>query len=204
MVDDLRRGRLAHRHDVARAAPSARRACARSSARCRCGLRAELLIGLDVDAVRAVVEVEVVDVRRPQQDLHRVGDVAERMPRLLRLLAIDVDDELRIVGGELREQPGQARRLVALRRRAACAAAARSSIGPPLWSSTSNWNPPNRPMPWIDGGRNGITIAPVIWLNAPNSCAGSPPSRSAPRPAARRRPQPDEQDALVRRRCRRS
>ena len=41
-------------------------------------------------------------------------------------------------------------------------AADRFSIGPPVWSSTSNWNPPNAPRPRIGGGRNGIASAPLM------------------------------------------
>ena len=80
-------------------------------------------VGLHVDAVRPVVEVEVVHVGRPQQDLHRVGDVAERHAEALRLLAIDVDDELRIVGRELREERRQPGRLIAPAPISCCAAA---------------------------------------------------------------------------------
>ena len=35
-------------------------------------------------------------------------------------------------------------------------------MAPPVWSSTSNWNPPKAPRPWIGGGRNGTTIAPLM------------------------------------------
>ena len=78
-------------------------------------MRAELSIGLHVDSIRPVVEVEVVHVRRPQQDLHRVRDLAERHPDRFGLLTIDVDNQLRIVGGELREESRQSRRLIRLR-----------------------------------------------------------------------------------------
>ena len=113
MVDRLRRGRLAHGHDVAERhhRPAAR---AHVVALDVAGIRPELLIGLHVDAIRPVVEVEVVHVRRAEQNLHRVRDVAERHPEALRLLAIDRHDELRIVRRELREERREARRLVPL------------------------------------------------------------------------------------------
>ena len=68
------------------------------------GVRAVLLVGLHVDAVGAVVEVEVVHVGRAQEDLQRVGDLAQRQVEAARLVAVDVDHELRVVGAEAREE----------------------------------------------------------------------------------------------------
>ena len=114
MVDALRRRRLLHGDDVAERhhPPGAGADLILRDVR---RVRAELLIRLHVDAIRTAVEVEVVDVGRSHQNLHRVGDVAERHAEALRLLAIDVDHQLRIVRGELREERRQAGRLVALR-----------------------------------------------------------------------------------------
>ena len=56
-------------------------------------LGAELLIGLHVDAIGAVVEVEVVDVLRAEQHRQRVGHLADRQAQAARAVAIDLDDE---------------------------------------------------------------------------------------------------------------
>ena len=106
VADDLRRRRLASRGRRCRAASSARRACARRTASSRCGFGAERLVGLHVDAVRAVVEVEVVHVRRAR-DRSASRSVISLIgrPRLARLLAIDVDRQLRIVRGERLKSP---------------------------------------------------------------------------------------------------
>ena len=65
----------------------------------------EPLLGLHVDAVCAVVELEVVHVLRAEQDLHRAGDFVERQAQRQRPLAVDRDLQLRIVRGERAEQP---------------------------------------------------------------------------------------------------
>jgi len=41
-------------------------------------VRAELLVGLDINTIRTVVEIEIVDVRRSHVDAEGVGDLAER------------------------------------------------------------------------------------------------------------------------------
>ena len=113
MGDGFRRGRLADGDEVAerRHAPGSRSDVVLLDVR---RVRSKLLIGLHVNAVRAVVEIEVVDVGGPEQDLHGVRDVRHRDAQALGLLAVDVHDELRIVRRELREEPGQPGRLVAL------------------------------------------------------------------------------------------
>src|SRR5262249_44932579 len=77
------------------------------------GLRSELLIGLDVDAVRTVVEVEIIHVRRSEQHLHRFRHIAQRQPQALRPFTVDVHEQLWIVRGDRREYPGDARRRIA-------------------------------------------------------------------------------------------
>ena len=72
-----------------------------------CGLSAELLVGLHVDAVGAVIEIEIVDVGRSHVDAERVGDLAERNVQALGLFAIDGDDKLRVGGGVGGEQADQ-------------------------------------------------------------------------------------------------
>ena len=103
VADDLRRRRLAHAHDVGERHHAAAVGRARSTAP---GPRVgpERLVGLHVDAVGAVVEIEVVHVRRPQVDLHRAGDLADRQAEAARLVAVDVDGQLRIVRRERAEQ----------------------------------------------------------------------------------------------------
>ncbi len=66
--------------------------------------RPELLVGLDVHPVGAVVEVEVVHVLRPEEDLEGVRHFLEGQPEAARLVTVDVDHELRVVGPETREQ----------------------------------------------------------------------------------------------------
>ncbi len=70
-------------------------------------LAAEVLVGLHVHAISAVVEVEIVDIGRTHVDLQRVGDLLDRHLQAARLGAIDLHHELRIVGGEGAEQPAQ-------------------------------------------------------------------------------------------------
>ena len=71
------------------------------------GARTELLVRLDVDAVGAVVELEIVHVGRAQERLHRGRDLAQRHAGAQRPLPIDADHELRIVRGERREDAAQ-------------------------------------------------------------------------------------------------
>ena len=71
----------------------------------------ERQIGLRRDVVGAAEQVEVVDIGRAEIGLDRVGDARDRHAELLRLDAIDVDEQLRRVGGERREHLGQAGRL---------------------------------------------------------------------------------------------
>ena len=70
-------------------------------------LAAEALVGLHVHAIGAIVEIEIVHVRRAQVDLQRVGDLLDGHLQAARLGAIDVHDELRIVGGEGAEQAAE-------------------------------------------------------------------------------------------------
>ena len=107
MADDLRRRRFLHPHDLLeRHHVAGARPGVELSERLRIG--PELLVGLHVDAVRAVVELEVVHVLRPEEDLQRARDLAERQPERERALAVDRDLQLRVVRGERAEQsPGR-------------------------------------------------------------------------------------------------
>ena len=67
---------------------------------------AELFVGLHVDAIGTVIEIEIVDVGRTHVDAERVGDLAERDVKALGLFAIDGDEVLRIVCGVGGEEAG--------------------------------------------------------------------------------------------------
>ena len=95
--DLLGRHHLLERHHLAAARPGIELPQ-------RLRARSELLLGLHVDPIRAVVELEVVDVLRPEQDLHRARDLVERQSQRQRPLPIDRDLQLRIVGGERAEE----------------------------------------------------------------------------------------------------
>jgi hypothetical protein len=99
VVDALRRGRIGDLHELAqRHHLSSRRADI--EAREIAGRGAVLLVRLDVDAVGARAKDEVVDVRRAHVDLQRGEHLVERDAEGLGPLAIDLDDDLRIVRGE--------------------------------------------------------------------------------------------------------
>ena len=121
------------RHDLLERHHLARPASARRAARSACGLERKLLIGLDVDAIGAVVELEVVHVLRPEEDLQRARDLAERQPQRQRALPVDRHLQLRIVGGErAEERRPQQRRLRCRRRRPPASPAASRVMSPPL------------------------------------------------------------------------
>src|SRR5271169_1928113 len=70
-------------------------------------MRAELFVGLDVDAIGTVIEIKIVDVGRTHVDAEGVGDLAERDVQALGLFAVDGDDVLRIVRGVSAEESCQ-------------------------------------------------------------------------------------------------
>ena len=70
-------------------------------------LGAETAFGLNVNAVGAIVEIEIVYVYRAHVHLKRVGDLAERNLKALGFFAIEANEVLRVVGGETGEQAGQ-------------------------------------------------------------------------------------------------
>src|SRR6185295_6132958 len=57
------------------------------------------------DAIRAIVEIEVVDVLRSEKHRQRRRHFTKRQAKAARLVAIDIDQQLRIVGPELAERP---------------------------------------------------------------------------------------------------
>ena len=68
---------------------------------------AELRLGLDIDLPGAAEQVEIVDVKSAKRRLQRVEDVADLDPEHLRLVAVDVEADLRRVGGEGAEDAGE-------------------------------------------------------------------------------------------------
>ena len=68
---------------------------------------AERRLGLDIDLPGAAEQVEVVDVEAAERRLQRVEDVADLDAQHLRLVAVDVETDLRRVGGEGAEDAGQ-------------------------------------------------------------------------------------------------
>ena len=85
---------------------------AHADARDVLGLHAEAGIGLRRDAERAPEHVEVVDVGRAEVDAQRLEDRLQRHVQHLRLVAIDVDVELRRAGREGGEHVADAGHLV--------------------------------------------------------------------------------------------
>ena len=111
------------------------------------GRHAEGLVGLHVHAVGAIVEIEIVDVLRSHVDAKCLRDLTERHAHGLGLLAIDLHQLLRIVGGEAGEEPDQVLALAAGRQRF-CAPRhpGPASVLRPR-SCSWNWKPPKLPMP---------------------------------------------------------
>ena len=72
----------------------------------------EVLVGLGADLIHAPEEVEIVDVGRAEIDLQRVEHVRQRHVQHARLGAVDLEVDLRRVGAEGREHPGEVRVLV--------------------------------------------------------------------------------------------
>ena len=76
-------------------------------------VHAERLIGLHVNAIGTIVEVEVVDVLRTHVDAQRLRHLADGHSDGLGLFAIDLHQLLRIVGGKAGEQSLQVLALAA-------------------------------------------------------------------------------------------
>ncbi len=112
MADHRRRGRLTKTHDRIERHHLARRR-SRVELLEVVRLRAELLIGLHVHAIRAVAKVEVVHVLRAEKRRHRIGNLSHRQAEAACAIAIDVDHELRVVRGERRVQSRDLPRRVA-------------------------------------------------------------------------------------------
>ena len=106
MIDHLRPGRLLQRDDIAerhQAVGVGTHVVLPQVPR----VHAERLIGLHVNAIGAIVEVEIVHVLRAHVDAERLRDLADRHSDGLGLFAIDLHQLLRIVGREAGEQSSQ-------------------------------------------------------------------------------------------------
>ncbi len=77
-------------------------------------LAAEVLVGLDVDLPGAAEQVEVVDVEAAERALQRGEHVVDVDAQRLRLVAVEIEVELRRVGGEGAEHARQLGLLVGL------------------------------------------------------------------------------------------
>src|SRR5271166_1992455 len=70
-------------------------------------MRAELFVSLNVNTIRTVIEIEIVDVGRTHVDGEGIGDLTERDVQALGFFAIDGHDILRIVRGVGAEESGK-------------------------------------------------------------------------------------------------
>jgi hypothetical protein len=113
VADDLRGHRLARAHHAVEGHHRAVRGAGVELAQVL-GVGPVLLVRLHVDAVGPVVEVEIVHVGRAQEHGERVRDLAEGQVEAARLVAVDLDHELRVVRAEAREKPDDAPALVRL------------------------------------------------------------------------------------------
>ena len=74
-------------------------------------IAAVLRLGLDVDAEEAAEPVEVVDVAAAQARRHRLVGLVDRHPELARLLAVELDLDLRVARVERGEDVADLRTL---------------------------------------------------------------------------------------------
>ena len=118
-------------------------------------------LGLDIDLPGAAEHVEVVDVEAAERRLQGVEDVADLDAQHLRLVAVDVEIDLRRVGGVGAEDAGELGLLLAATIRPR-SVAARSVGGWPCSASSAYWKPPVLPRPRIGGRLNGKAMAPLI------------------------------------------
>src|SRR5580704_3179995 len=72
----------------------------------------ELFVGLDIDAVGAIVEIEIIHVHGTHVYLQSVRDLIQRDAEGFGAFAVEVQDELRIVGAKTGEQARDSRILV--------------------------------------------------------------------------------------------
>ena len=129
---------------------------------------AKLRIGLDIDLPGAAENVEVVDVVTAERRLQRVENVADLDAEHLRFVAIDIEIDLRRVGGVSAEHAGKLGLLIG--RHVSPRSTAATSVGDwPCSASSTYWKPPVLPRPRIGGRLNGNAMAP--WIAA--SCGRS-------------------------------
>ena len=118
-----------------------------------------LLVGLNVDAVGAVVEVEVVDVAGAHEGAEGGGYLGEGDAHGLGLLAVDGDEicgslEVKVVFMPVRPEPGRG----PCRRGLGDAVMSPKVLRPA--SCRMNWNPPTVPIPSMAGGSAAKAMPP--------------------------------------------
>ena len=64
---------------------------------------AETAVGLNVNAVRAIVEIEVIYIHRAHVHLKRIGNLIKGNLEAFGFFAIETNEVLRVVGGEAGE-----------------------------------------------------------------------------------------------------
>ena len=102
MANDLRRGRRRHLYQILQRDHGAAIGAHIEAANVA-GLRAIALVGLHVYAVRAVVEIEVVDVTGAHVNFQRVSDLVQRNIKALGFFAVNAHHKLRVIGGKAAE-----------------------------------------------------------------------------------------------------
>ena len=122
------------------------------------------VLGLDVDLPGAAEQVEVVDVVAAERGLQGGEDVAHLDAQHLRLVAVDVEIDLRRVGGEGGEDAGELGLLVGRHDAWPRMTAARSVGDWPCRACSTYWKPPVLPRPRIGGRLKGKAMAP--WMAA--------------------------------------
>src|SRR5581483_3864660 len=73
------------------------------------GARAELRVGLNVNPIRTIVEVEIVHILGSHENLQCRGDLREGYPKALGFFAVDLNHKLRVAGTEAGKQSLQFR-----------------------------------------------------------------------------------------------
>ena len=156
--------------------------------------------GLDIDLPGAAEQVEVVDVEPAERRLQRIEDVGDLDAQHLRLVAVDIETDLRRVGGEGAEDtPASSGCWLALTTSAAHDRRDARSGGWPCSASSTYWNPPVLPRPMIGGRLNGKTTAPGIAASCGRSAAMMASALCDCGGALLVGLQPDDEEGLVRR-----
>src|SRR6266849_5760590 len=129
------------------------------------GLGAELFVGLHVNAVGAVVEIEIVHVGRAHVYAQRICDLLQRNVQALGLFPVNRDQELGVARGIAAEQASEIVAGTALPHQILRDI---SQLFQRVRTLVLHFKleTPNPPSPETAGGKNGSTIAPEmanIW-----------------------------------------